>query len=89
MKTIAVTILTNSIAKDSNVKTEHSNANRVTVSLHISVVMVIVIVVICLMKLTVHHVSQAVDTVQNHDSNVRIICAFLHRIYAVSFIELI
>lgn len=84
MKTIAVTIPTNSIVKDSNVKTVHSNAHPATVLLRISVVMVIAIVATCLMKLIVRHVSQEVDIVQNQDSNVRIICASRHRICVVS-----
>lgn len=84
MKTIVATIRTNSIAKDSNAKTEHSNVHPATVLLHISAVMVIEIVAICLMKLIVHHVSLEADIVPNRDSNVPTICASRRRIYAVS-----
>lgn len=84
MKTIAATIPTSSIAKDSNVKTVHSNVYPVTVLPPISVVMAIEIVAICLMKLIARHDSQEEDIVPNQDSNVTTTCVFHRPICVVS-----
>lgn len=73
-RTTAVTIQTKRIARIINAKMERFNALRVIVLQHISVVMAIVIVAICPTKPIVHHDSQAVDTVPNHDFNAPIIC---------------